>query len=507
MVLKQLFLLSITFNVVFASISDLQVTIDSTRAVAIAYPGFVFPTLSSWTAACKILLQNRKGADFKIDSGFVLAGDIVKQRQEFSKVLSAWFKMMSSGPLCQESAWQLSNIGRQKPEDEFFDYKKAISFIPYAQKLILQPFDECYIRGDLHGDIHSLIIQLEEMKKNNVIDDNFRFIKDNVWMLFLGDYVDRGQYGCEVIYTLMRLALANPDRVVLVRGNHEDYALNDSFGENGFKDEVLFKFQDDPMGKIFDMISRLYDFLPVVLYLGCLDVMTGETNYLQCCHGGLEIGYDPKLFLDNDKTLYQLLGVLNRKTFLDTFKKSCDHRGGWTGWGLGFLKKQPYEYMKDWWRYVEGMLHDQVLIKSPMDAMGLGFMWYDFDVRNLLQVYYEKGRGIYYGHQITKEILKLQSSATSKICGVFRAHQHGDPHMMEALKRSLGVYKMWQPIETKLYPLYRSCQDGIVWTFNVGPDSMFGQDFKFDFDAYVRLILHSKFEWWKMQVFNTLVVQ
>ena len=45
-------------------------------------------------------------------------------------------------------------------------------------------------------------------------------------MVFLGDYTDRGSYGVEVMYVLMRLKVENPDQVWMARGNHEDILID-----------------------------------------------------------------------------------------------------------------------------------------------------------------------------------------------------------------------------------------------------------------------------------------
>lgn len=44
---------------------------------------------------------------------------------------------------------------------------------------------------------------------------------DDSPVLFLGDFVDRGYFGCEVTWLLLALKLTRPQHVFMIRGNHE----------------------------------------------------------------------------------------------------------------------------------------------------------------------------------------------------------------------------------------------------------------------------------------------
>jgi protein phosphatase len=75
---------------------------------------------------------------------------------------------------------------------------------------------EALIIGDLHGNLDCLSYVLESSCFVNNLSSS-----KSALLIFLGDYGDRGPSSVEVYYIIMKLKLAFPKQVVLLRGNHE----------------------------------------------------------------------------------------------------------------------------------------------------------------------------------------------------------------------------------------------------------------------------------------------
>lgn len=80
----------------------------------------------------------------------------------------------------------------------------------------LEPEGEAVIVGDIHGDLESLVHILSD---SNFIEQAQQ--QKNIFLIFLGDYGDRGHYSVGVYFIVLKLKQQFPENVILMRGNHE----------------------------------------------------------------------------------------------------------------------------------------------------------------------------------------------------------------------------------------------------------------------------------------------
>ncbi len=292
-------------------------------------------------------------------------------------------------------------------------------FAPFVQKLLVPQQSNIYFFGDLHGNIHSLLRTLDYLKKQQVLDDNFHIISSNTYLLFLGDYVDRGEYGIEVIYTLMKLRMANPGNVILIRGNHEDGRLNEQYG---FTDELYeradFKEAD------LTHIENWYATMPMALFLGVKN--DTHTDYIQCCHGGPELGYDAsRLLASSESVQFQEIVTLDR----------ADN-----------VRNLPLFIKKDVLKYVPEYEIENFTPRSPTIPITIGLMWADLieDPRNYRSaiVDHNEGRGWVHGKELTHYWFKEQSGSYHTLHAIIRGHQHYG-NMLQQLIINKGLVSLW----------------------------------------------------------------
>jgi diadenosine tetraphosphatase ApaH/serine/threonine PP2A family protein phosphatase len=166
------------------------------------------------------------------------------------------------------------------------------------------------ICGDIHGQLYDLF---ELFKISGGFDSN-RY-------LFLGDYVDRGYYNLETFLYLGALKIKYPDRLYLLRGNHECRQVNQMYG---FYDECLNYYGHTGLWRL---CNEVFDLLPIAAVIA---------HRIFCVHGGLS----PEI------RLYDQISLIERQDdlpssgpFADLTWSDPDEIEGWSvnSRGAGFL--------------------------------------------------------------------------------------------------------------------------------------------------------------------------
>ena len=438
------------------------------------------PSLSEWHAAICALPTNRPynhwrsaQADPSVNSGFAAFADSKsKQWDMFNKAAEA-FANVQKEHKNNALLWVPSNEGSLIPTWNKFQ--------PFVEKKIINPNEKLILKADLHGDVISLSTMLMDLKKQGKIDNNFKLAKDYHFMA-LGDYVDRGKYGAEVWYTLMRLATANPDKVTLIRGNHEDLSLNNGCG---FKNELKEKFGNDWYASSrYEKMNNIYNLLPVASY-----IVNKQGNIIQGCHAGIELGYVPDKLLNASQTQkYQQLGRLNRRTFAEEIIAN-PHTPQ-------MVKKAMVKIKDSMEVKVKEFMQDNVKLHSPS---GLGLCWNDFYPHNHggAPIAYEKGRGFVYNKEGVAAVLQTMNDRlpNCRIIAIIRGHQHcGDKNdpMMQKIIAGNGVGRLYG--KTSLFGT-PALQQNEVLTLNVAPDNNLGEDVGNNKDTYLELTCSSDGKW------------
>ena len=146
-----------------------------------------------------------------------------------------------------------------KEEELRFLIDKSLPIIR-EQKMLIELEAPLHVCGDIHGQYYDLLRIFEHCG----YPGEFNY-------LFLGDYVDRGKQSLETIALLLAYKIKYPDKVTLLRGNHESSVTNRIYG---FYDECKRRYNV----RIWKSFTELFNYLPVAAIID---------DKILCMHGGL----------------------------------------------------------------------------------------------------------------------------------------------------------------------------------------------------------------------------
>ncbi|XP_018318441.1 serine/threonine-protein phosphatase 6 catalytic subunit [Agrilus planipennis] len=174
------------------------------------------------------------------------------------------------------------------------------------------------------GDIHGQFYDLEELFRQGgqVPDTNY---------IFLGDFVDRGYYSLETFTRLLTLKAKYPNKITLLRGNHESRQITQVYG---FYDECLSKYGNVNAWKY---CCNVFDLLTVAALID---------EKILCVHGGLS----PEIkTVDQIRCLERNQEIPHKGAFCDLVWSDPEEIENWAtsprGAGYLFGAKVTHDFM------------------------------------------------------------------------------------------------------------------------------------------------------------------
>lgn len=210
--------------------------------------------------ACPICIVPKASAEIIEDISFSTSSDSKRSMDDRISEFKAFLdRCLSDEPL---------------EEDEINKICDGVAEVIKEESHLLKVEGNVIIVGDTHSNLGSIEYCcnkfLEEIEESSII--------------FLGDYVDRGKFapkgpnGIKNVAILFKLKTLFPDKVVLLRGNHEDKLISE-------RDGLMGECWRNGVFNAFNKINATFDYLSLAAVVN---------NNTFCVHGGISPELTPE---------------------------------------------------------------------------------------------------------------------------------------------------------------------------------------------------------------------
>lgn len=224
------------------------------------------------------------------------------------------------------------------------------------------------------GDIHGHLESLDQVLFNIYCCD----------FIFLGDYVDRGDYQLECLIFIYLLKIFSPNHVILLRGNHEAYPFDESQFLNICISMKLSYLEDEKITDIQELAFNSFDYLDICLVFN---------DEFFCVHGGITSNFHILKGLDKmkkpfkfnhqsiDEDTNSVLELLWNDPKKMDFEFTCNYE---RGDGCKYFNEETVNNFFNWFRNES---KDEINLKLVIRGHQTEVNGYGFRLPNVLTVF------------------------------------------------------------------------------------------------------------------------
>ncbi|HBL98268.1 TPA: hypothetical protein DDZ86_01330 [Candidatus Dependentiae bacterium] len=138
----------------------------------------------------------------------------------YSKMLPSFLKRIALKFGFGSNEWDVSRL--EIPLKRVVELRqKIVKPHPWTVEIEVKEGTRLFIWGDLYGAIHSFVRGLEELERREIINENLKIIKNDDYIVLLGNAINLSPYSYQMLELILSLMEKNPERFIYSRGLQE----------------------------------------------------------------------------------------------------------------------------------------------------------------------------------------------------------------------------------------------------------------------------------------------